>query len=278
MPNHQRIFLLRTIKIILLGVFTLISIAPLAWILLSSFKTNREIMLSAFSLPSSFDFKGYKVALEVSPILRFYGNSLIIATASTILNLLFVSMTAYVFARFEFKGRALMALMISSSLLIPSSALLMPIYRIMVSIHLFDTIFGLILVHTALGLPTSFFVIRSYFQSIPKELEEAAYIDGCGYMKTFFVIVLPLAKSGLSTVAVLQFLMSWNEFMFALVLTKSEKVRTLPLALNYFTTQFSFNYTALFAALTMVILPSIIIYIILQEQVTQSMVTGAIKG
>ena len=278
MPNHQRIFLLRTIKIILLGVFTLISIAPLAWILLSSFKTNREIMLSAFSLPSSFDFKGYRVALEVSPILRFYGNSLIIATASTILNLLFVSMTAYVFARFEFKGRALMALMISSSLLIPSSALLMPIYRIMVSIHLFDTIFGLILVHTALGLPTSFFVIRSYFQSIPKELEEAAYIDGCGYMKTFFVIVLPLAKSGLSTVAVLQFLMSWNEFMFALVLTKSEKVRTLPLALNYFTTQFSFNYTALFAALTMVILPSIIIYIILQEQVTQSMVTGAIKG
>ena len=179
---------------------------------------------------------------------------------------------------FEFKGRALMALMISSSLLIPSSALLMPIYRIMVSIHLFDTIIGLILVHTALGLPTSFFVIRSYFQSIPKELEEAAYIDGCGYMKTFFVIVLPLAKSGLSTVAVLQFLMSWNEFMFALVLTKSEKVRTLPLALNYFTTQFSFNYTALFAALTMVILPSIIIYIILQEQVTQSMVTGAIKG
>lgn len=278
MPNHQRIFLLRTIKIILLGVFTLISIAPLAWILLSSFKTNREIMLSACSLPSSFDFKGYRVALEVSPILRFYGNSLIIATASTILNLLFVSMTAYVFARFEFKGRALMALMISSSLLIPSSALLMPIYRIMVSIHLFDTIIGLILVHTALGLPTSFFVIRSYFQSIPKELEEAAYIDGCGYMKTFFVIVLPLAKSGLSTVAVLQFLMSWNEFMFALVLTKSEKVRTLPLALNYFTTQFSFNYTALFAALTMVILPSIIIYIILQEQVTQSMVTGAIKG
>ena len=278
MQNYQRIFLLRTIKIILLGVFTLISIAPLAWILLSSFKTNREIMLSAFSLPSSFDFKGYRVALEVSPILRFYGNSLIIATASTVLNLLFVSMTAYVFARFEFKGRALMALMISSSLLIPSSALLMPIYRIMVSIHLFDTIIGLILVHTALGLPTSFFVIRSYFQSIPKELEEATYIDGCGYMKTFFVIVLPLAKSGLSTVAVLQFLMSWNEFMFALVLTKSEKVRTLPLALNYFTTQFSFNYTALFAALTMVILPSIIIYIILQEQVTQSMVTGAIKG
>ena len=100
MPNYQRILLLRTIKIILLGVFTLISIAPLAWILLSSFKTNREIMLSAFSLPSSFDFKGYRVALEVSPILRFYGNSLIIATASTILNLLFVSMTAYVFARF----------------------------------------------------------------------------------------------------------------------------------------------------------------------------------
>ena len=94
----------------------------------------------------------------------------------------------------------------------------------------------------------------------------------------FFVIVFPLAKSGLATGAILQFLTSWNEFMFGLVLTKSTEVRTLPLALNYFTSQFSFNYTAMFAALTMVILPSIVIYVLLQEQVTTSMVAGSVKG
>ena len=99
-----------------------------------------------------------------------------------------------------------------------------------------------------------------------------------GFFRTFFVIVFPLAKPGLATGAILQFLTSWNEFMFALILTKSTNVRTLPLALNYFTSQFSFNYTAMFAALTMVILPSIIIYILLQEQITSSMVEGSVKG
>ena len=132
--------------------------------------------------------------------------------------------------------------------------------------------------YAALGLPTSLFIFKSYFQSIPKELEEAAYIDGAGFFLTFFVIVFPLAKPGLATGAILQFLTSWNEFMFALILTKSTEVRTLPLALNYFTSQFSFNYTAMFAALTMVILPSIIIYILLQEQITSSMVEGSVKG
>jgi len=154
----------------------------------------------------------------------------------------------------------------------------MPIYKIMMGIGLFDTRSGLVLVYAALGLPTSLFVFKSYFQGIPKELEEAAYIDGAGFYRTFFVIVFPLAKSGLATGAILQFLTSWNEFMFGLVLTKSTEVRTLPLALNYFTSQFSFNYTAMFAALTMVILPSIVIYVLLQEQVTTSMVAGSVKG
>lgn len=276
--NYLKLSVLKVLKVIFIGFFAMISIGPLIWIVMSSFKTNREIISSAFSLPSHFSFKGYQAALELSPIFKFYGNSLLIAAVSTLLNVVIVSMTAYVFSRFNFKGRTAMIMLISSSLLVPTSALLMPIYRIMVGIHLFDTRLGLILVYAALGLPTSFFVMRSYFQNIPKELEEAAYIDGCGYVKTFFVIVFPLAKSGLATAAVLQFLTSWNEFMFALILTKSEKVRTLPLALNYFTTQFSFNYTALFAALTMVILPSIIIYVVLQEQVTESMVAGSLKG
>ena len=268
----------RVLRFIFLGFFVLISIGPLIWIVMSSFKSNREILSSAFALPTSFSFSGYTAALDIAPIFKFYGNSIFISVVSTVLNVVVVSMAAYVLARHKFRGNTFITLLLSVSLLIPTAALLMPIYRIMTAIGLFDTRLGLILVYAALGLPTSLFIFKSYFQSIPKELEEAAYIDGAGFFRTFFAIVFPLAKPGLATGAILQFLTSWNEFMFALILTKSTEVRTLPLALNYFTSQFSFNYTAMFAALTMVILPSIIIYILLQEQITSSMVEGSVKG
>ena len=268
----------RVLRFLFLGFFVVISIGPLIWIIMSSFKSNKEILSSAFALPSSFSLSGYKAALDMAPIFKFYGNSIIISVLSTLLNVVVVSMAAYVLARHKFKGSTFVTLLLSVSLLIPTAALLMPIYKIMTAIGLFDTRTGLILVYAALGLPTSLFIFKSYFQSIPKELEEAACIDGAGFFRTFFVIVFPLAKPGLSTGAILQFLTSWNEFMFALILTKSTSVRTLPLALNYFTSQFSFNYTAMFAALTMFILPSIIIYILLQEQITSSMVEGSVKG
>lgn len=266
------------VRFLFLAFMVIISIGPLIWIVMSSFKTNREILSSAFALPTQFSFSGYAAALDLAPIFKFYGNSVIIAVMSTLLNILVVSMAAYVLARYKFKGSTFITLLLSASLLIPTSALLMPIYKIMLAIRLFDTRSGLVLVYAALGLPTSLFVFKSYFQGIPKELEEAAYIDGAGFYRTFFVIVFPLAKSGLATGAIIQFLASWNEFMFGLILTKSMEVRTLPLALNYFTSQFSFNFTAMFAALTMVILPSIVIYVILQEQITTSMVAGSVKG
>lgn len=268
----------RILRFIFLGFFVLISIGPLIWIVMSSFKSNREILSSAFALPSSFSFQGYATALDMAPIFKFYGNSLLISACSTILNVVVVSMAAYVLGRYRFRGNTSITMLLSVSLLIPTAALLMPIYKIMMAIGLFDTRLGLILVYAALGLPTSLFIFRSYFSGIPKELEEAAYIDGAGFFRTFFVIIFPLAKPGLATGAILQFLTSWNEFLFALILTKSTAVRTLPLALNYFTSQFSFNYTAMFAALTMVILPSIIIYVLLQEQITSSMVEGSVKG
>ena len=268
----------RIFRFVFLGFMALISVGPLVWIVMSSFKSNKEILSSAFALPTSLSFDGYKAALDLAPIFKFYGNSVVISFTSTLLNILIVSMAAYVLARYTFKGSTFITLLLSASLLVPTSALLMPIYKIMMGIGLFDTRSGLVLVYAALGLPTSLFVFKSYFQGIPKELDEAAYIDGAGFYRTFFVIVFPLSKSGLATGAILQFLTSWNEFMFGLVLTKSTEVRTLPLALNYFTSQFSFNYTAMFAALTMVILPSIVIYVLLQEQVTTSMVAGSVKG
>ena len=214
----------------------------------------------------------------MSPIFLFFSNSVFISITNTIISVLVVAMAAYAIARFNFRGKTLFTLSLSSSLLVPISALLMPIYLIMSRIGLLDSKASLILVYAALGLPTSLFILRGTFLAIPREIEEAAAIDGSGQLRTFFQIVMPMAKSGLATAATLHFLTSWNEFMFALVLTKSERVRTLPLALNYFSSQFSFDYTAMFAAITMAVLPSILVYVLLQEQVTGSLVAGSVKG
>ncbi len=265
-------------KGLFLFIISVVSIGPLFWVIMSAFKTNQEIINSAFSLPTSLNFDGFRAALELAPIAQYYGNSIIISVLATFFNVLLVSMAAYAIVRFSFKGKNALMTGLSSSLLVPTSAILMPLYIILTSMYLDDTKTGLIIVYVALGLPTSLFIMRSHFLGIPKEIEEAAYVDGCGFFKTFFSIVLPVAKPGLATVATLQFLMCWNEFMFALILTKSPTVRTLPLALNYFKSQFSFNYSAMFAAITMVILPSIVAYVVLQEQVTESLVAGSLKG
>lgn len=278
MKTQKKHLPLTLLQGVFLAFITLISVGPLVWIVISSFKTNQEILDSAFSLPSRFSLDGYLAALKMSPIFQFYGNSLIITFFSTVGGVLIVAMAAYVIVRGKFFGSRFLLLLFSSSLLIPVSALLMPIYIIMMRIGLYDTRTGLVLVYAALGLPTSLFLLRAHFQSIPISIEEAAYVDGCGFFRTFFTIVLPMVKPGLAAAAVLQFLTSWNEFMFALILTKSNRVRTIPLALSYFTSQFTFNYTAMFAALVMVILPSILIFVLLQEQVTDSLVAGSVKG
>ncbi len=261
-----------------LGFITIISVGPLVWIILSSFKTNSEILSDTLSLPSNWSFNGYSEALRISPIFKFYINSVIVSFGSTLLCVFVVSMAAYVLARFDFKGKNLLTLLLASSLLVPISALLMPIYTLIRNIGLYDTKTGLIIVYAAIGLPTTLFIMKSFFLGIPRTIEESAYLDGASFMRTFISIVLPMAKSGLATAATLQFLMSWNEFLFALIITGSSKARTLPLSLGYFVAQFSFNYTALFAALVMVILPSVVIYVVLQEQVTGSLVAGSVKG
>jgi raffinose/stachyose/melibiose transport system permease protein len=279
---NNRISLRKTISNIFikiyLAIIIIVSVGPLLWVVMSSFKTNQEIMSSALSLPSSINFNGYVAALQLSPILRYYLNSIIIAFFSTTIGVLIVAMGAYIIARAKFWASKFIVILLSSSLLIPTAALLMPIYIIMTKTGLYDTKTGLTLVYMALGLPTSFLILRSHFQNIPHEIEEAAYIDGCGFLHTFITIILPITKSGLATAGILQFLTSWNEFMFALILTKSNNARTLPLALTYFTSEFSFNYTAMFAALVMVILPSIVIYVFMQEQVTDSLISGSIKA
>ena len=255
-----------------------VALFPILWVMMSSFKTNAEILSDGISLPTSFRFDGYAMALRISPIMRFFYNSIIITGISTFLNVFLIAMAGYVFARTSFRGKNQIYWLLATSLVIPATSLLHPVYLVVSALGLADNIVGLILVYTALNLPMTLLIMRSTFLTLPASLEEAAYIDGAGFGYAYFRVMLPCAKSGLSSAAVLAFLNSWNEFTFALVLTKSEAVRTLPLSLSYFTSQFSFNYTALFAAVTMAVLPSIAVFAVFQEQVSSSLVMGAVKG
>ena len=268
----------RVFSYLFMALCVLVALFPIVWVVLSSFKTNREILSNGLQLPSTFSFSGYKQALEMAPILKFFVNSLIVSFASTALNVFILAMAGYVFAKKKFRFKYLIFGILSLSMVLPSTALMSPVYTVITKLHLYDTKMALILVYTALNMPISLMILRSAFAAIPTELEEAAYIDGAGFFRTFWQVMMPCAKGGLASAAVLAFLGSWNEFTFALLLTSSTSTRTLPLSLSYFTSQFSFNYTAMFAAITIAVLPSIIVFSIFQEQVCSSLTAGSVKG
>ena len=256
----------------------IISITPFIWTLVSSFKTNREILSSAFSLPSRISFDGYKVVMELANIPMRFLTSLIVAVFSTAISITIYSMAAYVLARFNFRLKNFVYGLLICSMLVPTNSMVQPIYMIVKTLGLYDTKGALILVYSGFGMAMTLFLLKGYFQTIPHELDEAAIIDGAKFHTVFFRIMLPLSKPAFVSAAILTFIGCWNELLYALMLTSSEKSRTLPLAMRYFTNMFTFNYTAMFAAIVMCIIPTVVTYVLLQEQIMESMVAGSIKG
>lgn len=258
--------------------FVIIAVGPILWAFISSFKTYAEINSSALSWPSSFRLDNYKSAFQYAPIARYFLNSVIIVGLSVLVTVALVAMCAYIISRFEFRLKILIVLLISASLMLPTQAISQPLFTIFQKLGIFDTKLGLIIVYSAMGIPMSFFVMTSYYKTISTALEESAYIDGATFLQTFLHIILPLAKPGLVTIALLQFINTWNEFYFALMLTSGNTARTVPIALNYYMGTFANNYSALFAAVVMTVLPTIFVFILLQRQVMESLTAGAVKG
>ena len=278
--GSQRFFrILRGILSYLFVIIILIvSLVPIVWVFMSSFKSNTEILNSALSLPTVWSLKNYVTAFEMVPIATFYGNSAVVAVVATLLNVLVLSMSSYVLARFRFKGSRKLKSLFGLALLIPSAALLQPLYLTMKTLGFYDQLLGLIICYAAFSLPVSMYILTSYYLTIPLELEEAAYIDGAGFYYTFWRVIFPLAKPAMATCGVLAFLGAWNEVQIAMTLTSSTEKRTLPIALLYFKSQFASDYGAMFAATMVVIIPSIVVFILLQKQVTEGLVSGAVKG
>jgi raffinose/stachyose/melibiose transport system permease protein len=265
-------------KYLFMCVTVFISLFPIAWVFAGSLKSRREINSSALALPSSLRFENYADAIRLAPILKYFSNSVVVVGASIAVTVCIVSMCAYAVSRFEFRLKPIIIMLIAASLLLPAQSISQPLFAIFTALDIFNTKTGLILVYSTMGIPMSFFVMLSYYKTIPAAVEESAYIDGAGFFRTFFTVVLPLAKPGLATVAMIQFINIWNEFYYALMLTSGNSARTVPIALNYYMGQFANNYAALFAAVIITITPTILFFAVMQKQVIGGLTAGAVKG
>ncbi|MSC83646.1 carbohydrate ABC transporter permease [Eubacterium sp. am_0171] len=265
-------------RIVFLVFIIAISTVPLLWTLVSSFKTNKEIMDSAFSLLVSINLDNYIMAFKYSPLGTYFWNTFIITVFCIFFGLIIFSMSAYVFARFEFKGKNFLFALIGMSMLVPTSALIFPVYKLMNAMNLYNTKSGLVLVYMAIAMPAVLFVLRSYFLTIPREMEEAARIDGSGFLRTFITIMLPLVKPAMATAAILIFMASWNDFIYNLMLSSGNNARNVSVALSQFLSMIGSDYGQLFAASFVVVLPSILLYCLLQKRIESALLAGAVKG
>jgi raffinose/stachyose/melibiose transport system permease protein len=267
----------RVLLYLLISLVLAISLLPLIWVVITSFKTNQEILSSALTLPKAWSLHGYLIAIQLAKLQLKFITSFIVAVSTTVASLLIYSMAAYVLARTTFRLKGLVFTLLISSILIPINTMVQPVYALIRALGLYDTKLALILVNTGFAMPLCLFLLRSFLLSLPVELEESAYLEGASFPRTFWRIIFPLAQPALTSAGVLTFLGTWNELLYALLLTSSERNRVLPLAIKYFTQQFTFDYSAMFSALVLYIVPSLIVYVILQNQIMEGLVAGAVK-
>ena len=264
--------------LILWSVFIL---AIIGWIFYSSFKTNLEIYQKPWALPSKITLQNYISAWTKSKMQLYFINSLIVVFLSIGLTILASSMAAYVLTRFKYRFNNLILSVIVFGMSVPSQLILIPLYTQLSSLGMVSTRIGLIAVYVTLWIPFSIYVLTGFFKTIPQEMEESAIIDGCGEYTIFWRIMFPLVQPGLIAVAVFNFVSMWNEYLLALVYTSSnQKLRTISLGMYALkdSMMYSSNWGGLFAAVIIMMIPSVIVYITLQKYVIAGLTLGAVKG
>ncbi len=251
---------------------------PFVFMIFNSFKGKFEMLTKGvFSPPEKLNFSNYQEVLS-GGFARYFGNSVFVLFMSLLLVLFIAACAAYPLARFKFRMNGLMYALIVACMAIPIHITLIPVFQMTKSLKIYDTIWAMIGPNVAFALPISVFILTSFMMGIPKEIEESAEIDGCNKYRMFFTMILPLAKPGLSTLAIYNGVNIWNEFSFAYTLTQSPKNRTLPLAVWDFQGQYSMNTPMIMSVLTLTVLPMIILFIFAQDKLVKGMTAGAVKG
>jgi multiple sugar transport system permease protein len=269
----------RALRIVAAGMVVLNGFFPALWILLTSFKTEAELVSKPITWwPQQPTLSNYMQAFTDQPLLRYLGNSAVVALGSTVVSLFVAALAAYAIARLNLKRRQLILTCIVASSMFPLVTLLVPIFETMRAAGLLNTYVALIVPYTVLNLPVCTLVLVSFFQSIPRDLENAAMIDGCTRMGALVRVVVPLAAPGVFTAGILAFVNAWDEFLLALSLNASPAMRTLPVGITLYQGEFNFPWPIISAALIVAIVPVAVLIALFQERVVGGLTQGGLKG
>ena len=264
---------------VVLSIWAILVIVPLLWTLMTSFKTTSEIFKSPFNLPAKAQFVNYTDAWNTAGIGKFFFNTIFVVGSALILVMLLGSMCAYILARFDFPGNRIIYYMMLGGLMIPIFLAIVPLFFVLKNFGLLNTLPGLSITYVAFALPFTVFFLYAFFRQLPYEISEAAAIDGANEWRTFFQIMLPMAKPGLATVAIMNFLGLWNQFLLPVALNTNSKNYVLSQGLANFASSagYDVNFGAEFAAVVIVVAPVLVVYVIFQRQLQGSVSQGTMK-
>ena len=271
----------RLLMYVALVSYCLTSVSAFVWTLSISLKSNQDFFsTSPWSPPRHPTLDNYRTAWTTAHIGQFFLNSALVTFCTVTVALAISATAAYALGRVRFRGNSIVSMFFLSGLMIPGFLIIVPLYFLLRDLHLLGSLVGLGIVYIATMIPFNIYVLTGFFKTLPKELEEAAYVDGASAYKTFFRVMLPLAAPGIASVALLNCLNIWNEFFFALVFLSKESTFTLPLGIYYLSinAEYSAQWTQMFAGLVLAMIPVLIVFGVAQERITRGLTLGALKG
>ncbi len=274
----KRISVVKIIIYLFFVLMTALYLVPLLWVFSVSFKTNAEIFSSPFSLPKGLFVDNYVVAWTAGKLGIATWNSFLVCVITLLLSMLVGSMIAFAIARMQWKLSKLVLTYFMLGMMIPVHCVLIPLFTRFAKIGLSNNLWGLVLPYLTFSLPVTIYIMTGFFRSIPNELLEAACIDGCSIYKIFFRICLPLAKTGLFVTGLMTFVANWNELLLAMVFISDDNIKTLPVSLSKFVGPYNTNYSQMFAAIIIAIIPTIAVYCAFSNQIVDGLTAGAVKG
>ena len=278
--RHLRGFVRDTNPVIfvLLAFLTALSMVPFVWVIAGAFKDNAEIFGSTALLPETWRWDNFRAAWLDGQFGRYFLNTIIVAVVTTVISVAVAAPAGYAFAKTQLRHASALFYLYLFGITLPIESIIVPLFYQIKDLGLVNSLLGLILALVGTGVPFGVYLMRSFFRDLPDELGEAARLDGASEWQVFFRIMMPLAKPGLLALGVFSFLGAWNEYFFSILLLISEDSRTIPIGLVRFQQDNMSEYGPLFAAITLAIIPSILIYVVLQRQFISGLAAGATKG
>ncbi|SHI78363.1 raffinose/stachyose/melibiose transport system permease protein [Aureimonas altamirensis DSM 21988] len=278
MPKSPRAFRMGFVHLALM-LYTLIAIAPVAIVVMNSFKTRRGIFNEPLMPPSleTASLAGYRMVASQGNFLLYFQNSMIVTVTSLFLVLLFGAMAAFALSEYRFRFNSLLGLFLALGIMIPIRLGTVAILQMMVATGLVNTLAALILVYTAQGLPLAIFILSEFMRTVSDDLKNAGRVDGLSEYRVFFTLVLPIIRPAMATVAVFTMIPIWNDLWFPLILAPGESTKTVTLGAQLFLGQYVTNWEAVLAALSLAILPVLVLYLIFSRQLIRGITAGAVK-